>query len=221
MKIKHLFLALVVFSLAFVSCKKDEAKPQNDNRTPVAMRNASGQIINMKSVEDVQSELQQITKDSDRFVLESYSITEPTSQDPWFITIDYIDVEEEDSYSISLIGDYVEEVQNYIYLTKDVENGNFSFKESQSQSIVKYDNGQPTVIDDPTPIMQPGGIFVSCRRGDNCKRGSCRAVRVGPGDYTCSDCEKKDSTQPSTCKMTPKTHSGTLLGLLFDLLRAL
>lgn len=211
----------MICTLAFVSCKKDENKETKESRTPIAMRDDSGNIVNMKSVDEVQSQFQQITKDANQYVLESYSITEPTSQDPWFITIDYIDVEEEESYSMSLIGEYVEEIQNYIYLTQDVESGNFSFKENQSKSIVKYDNGQPTIIDDPTPIMQPGGIYVSCRRGSNCKRGSCKATRVGPGDYTCSECEKKNSSEPSTCKMTPKTHSGTFLGFLFDLLRAL
>ena len=223
MKIKHLFLALVVFSLAFVSCKKDENKPQGDNRTPIAMRNASGQIVNMKSVEDVQQFINQNAnaKDAERFVLESYSITEPTSQDPWCIKFVMIDVEENCSYSMALIGNYVEEINRYIYRTKDVESGNFSFNANRGQKVVKFENHQLSIVDDPTPEMMPPGWFVQCQRGENCKieTGSCSPTYVGPGDYTCSECNKNNANEPAQCHLENVEYSG-FWGMIMNILRA-
>lgn len=222
MKIKHLFFAMAISLLTFASCNKDNGlKDLTEGRTPIAMRDASGEIVNMKSVEEVQAEIQQVTKDANRYVLESYSITEPTSEDPWIIKLVMIDVEENCSYSMALIGDYVEEINQYIYRTKEVEDGNLSFNANRGQQIVKFENHQLSIVDNPTPEMMPPGWFVQCQRGENCKiqTGSCSPIRVGPGDYTCSECVKDNANEPSTCSLVNVEYKG-FWGMIMNILRA-
>lgn len=190
---RKLFLALVIGTIAFTSCKKEQTTSSNqlpDGRTPIAMRDASGNIVNLVKVEDFQQRFNEMsTTKGDNIVIESYHITEPTDEHPYFLTVDYIDVDEEKSYSIALIGDYVEEFMNYLYMTNDLKSGNFEFctrKADQSKAVVKYTNGVVEVNEDPTPDMLPPSWCVRCDK-QYCAAGTCKPSG-GHGDYFCSDC---------------------------------
>lgn len=219
-------MAIMAMTFAVGSCKKQEAQntPTNGDRTPIAMYDANGNIVSLKTVEEVQKKFNSmcVAKEADLFVLESYSIQSATDDEPYYIRFVIIDVKENCSYSMALIGDFVEENDQFFYLTQNVEDGNFSFRANQDQQVVVYDNGQPTVIVDPTPDMLPPAWFVQCHRGSNCviESGSCSPVRVGPGDYTCSACNKINSGDPDTCTMQAIVYPG-FWGMIMNLLRAL
>lgn len=192
MKIKNLFLALVIGTLAFASCKKQEAdiQPQHGDRTPIAMRDASGNIVSTVSIDEIQARFNQTAERGDEnIVIESYRITEPTADHPYFLTIDYIDANEEKAYSVAFIGEYVEEIMNYYYMTNDMKTGNFSVqtrKDNQSKALVTFTNGEVEVNDNPTPDMLPPSWCVRCEK-QFCQQGTC-APTGGHGDYYCSDC---------------------------------
>lgn len=194
MKIKHLFFALMACSLAFVSCKKEEAKtePAPGDRTPIAMRDVSGNIVSTVNIDEIQARFNQTaTRADENIVIESYRITEPTDEHPFFLTIDYIDVAEEKSYSVAIIGDYIDEIMDLYYKTNELQTGNFSMqarKSSQDQSkvLITYTNGEFKVNEDPLPDMLPPSWCVRCDK-QYCASGSCTPTG-GHGDYFCSDC---------------------------------
>ena len=198
---KKLFLAMVIGCLAFASCKKQEAEiqPQVGDRTPIAMRDASGNIVNLVNVDEFQARFNKTATRDENIVIESFRITEPTVDRPYMLTIDYIDVNEEKSYSVAVIGDYVEEIANYLYMTNDLKSGNFEVctrKADQSKAVVKYTNGTVEINENPTPEMLPPSWCVKCDK-QYCASGSCTPTG-GHGDYYCSDCQP---AVPGGCDM--------------------
>lgn len=193
MKIKHLFLALVACTLAFASCKKQDAEiqPKPGERAPIAMRDASGNIVSTVNIDEIQARFNQTaTRADENIVIESYRITEPTDDHPFFLTIDYIDVAEEKSYSVALIGDYIDEIMNLYYKTNELQAGNFSMQAKNAEQrriLVTYTNGEAEVNEDPIPDMLPPSWCVRCDK-QYCASGSC-SPSGGHGDYFCSDCQ--------------------------------
>ena len=98
MKVKHLFLALVIGILAFASCKKQEAEiqPTYGDRSPLAMRTASGEIVSLVDCEKLTTQLNS-SKDGENYVVESVEIVDKTDSEPYYFIINLIDVENEKS----------------------------------------------------------------------------------------------------------------------------
>lgn len=191
MKIKHLFFALVACSLAFVSCKKDEEKPQNnDNRTPLAMRTASNDIVSLVDCEKLTAQLNTSKDYADKFIVESVEIIDRTSEEPYYFLINLIDVENEKSISCAYIGEFVEEESNIFYAVKDFEDGNYSVTDPEGQQY-KFQNHN---------LVGPGmcytsGFWIKCE-GEGCKNGTCK-----PHYFRCPDCESLDENNPGACSM--------------------
>ena len=179
MKIKHLFFVLVACSLAFVSCKKDENKPQNnDKRTPLAMRTASGDIVSLVDCEKLTAQMKTSKDYADNFVVESVEIIDKTSEEPYYFLINLIDVESGKSISSAYIGEFVEEESNIFYAVKDFEDGNYGLTDKDGQQY-KFENHN---LVEPGPCMTHG-FWINCE-GEGCKYGTCR-----PKHFHCKPCE--------------------------------
>lgn len=190
MKIKHLFLALVIGTLAFASCKKQETPSANNDRTPLAMRTASGDIVSLVDSEKLTAQLQasQASKgDADRYVVESVQVVDRTDEEPYYFIINLIDVEEEKTISCAYIGDFVEEEQNIFYATQGFEEGNYRITDRDGQQF-KFKNHDLTTPNDPAPCYT-SGVFISCE-GEGCANGTCR-----PRWFHCPPCTESPSNQ--------------------------
>ena len=135
MKVKHLFLALVIGTLAFASCKKQEAEiqPTYGDRPPLAMRTASGEIVSLVDCEKLTTQLNS-SKDGENYVVESVEIVDKTDSEPYYFIINLIDVENEKSISCAYIGDYVEELSNVFYAVQDFHDGNYRITDCKTAS---------------------------------------------------------------------------------------
>ena len=215
MKIKNLFLALVIGTLAFASCKKQEAEiqPTPGNRTPLAMRTASGEIVSLVDCEKLTAQLN-TSKDGENYIVESVEVIDKTDEQPYYFIVNLIDVEREKSISCAYIGDYVEELSNYFYAVEDFHNGNYRIADPQSGQECKFVNHNMVEPNDPTPCYT-SGFWISCE-GEGCKNGTCR-----PNYFTCPDCESLDQGNPGSCTFSGLGWgSGLIIGLLSSLIRA-
>lgn len=185
MKIKHLFLAFVIGTLALASCKKQETPSANSDRTPLAMRTASGDIVSLVDSEKLTAQLQasQASKgDADRYVVESVQVVDRTEEEPYYFIINLIDVEEEKTISCAYIGDFVEEEQNIFYATRGFEQGNYRLTDRNGEQF-KFVNHNMVDPNDPTPETGAvPGFFISCT-GEGCANGTCR-----PRWFRCPPC---------------------------------
>ncbi|MCQ2265927.1 MAG: hypothetical protein MJZ46_07820 [Bacteroidales bacterium] len=213
MKIKHLFFVLMACSLVFVSCKKEENKPQNDDRTPIAMRDNTGKMVSLVNVEKLQAFIDAKATKDNQIVIESVSVTDKTNDDPFFLNISLIDVNEGQAYSVSLIGEYFEEISNYLYINNDVKRGNTGCKCPDGEILQLVDGKEV----EPEPCYLPPGLFVGCNK-QHCSAGSCTPMG-SHGDYYCSDCTPKPGYEvgETNCVPMQKVHKG-FWGFLLDVL---
>ena len=215
MKVKHLFLALVIGTLAFASCKKQEAEiqPTSGDRNAIAMRTASGEIVSLVDCEKLTTQLN-TSKDGENYIVESVEVVDKTDSEPYYFIVNLIDVEREKSISCAYIGDYVEELSNYFYAVEDFHNGNYRIADPQSGQECKFVNHNMVEPNDPTPCYT-SGFWISCE-GEGCKNGTCR-----PNYFTCPDCESLDQGNPGSCTFSGLGWgSGLIIGLLSSLIRA-
>lgn len=218
MKVKHLFLALVIGTLAFASCKKQEAEiqPTYGDRPPLAMRTASGEIVSLVDCEKLTTQLNS-SKDGENYVVESIEIVDKTDSEPYYFIINLIDVENEKSISCAYIGDYVEELSNVFYAVQDFHDGNYRITDCKTGQQGKFVNHNMVEPNDPTPCTT-SGFWISCE-GEGCKNGTCK-----PHYFTCTDCEESPSNQngPATCTMSGLGWGSTLIiGILSSILGAI
>lgn len=216
MKVKHLFLALVIGTLAFASCKKQEAEiqPTSGDRTPLAMRTTSGEIVSLVDCEKLTTQLN-TSKDGENYIVESVEVVDKTDSEPYYFIVNLIDVEREKSISCAYIGDYVEEVSNIFYAVEDFEQGNYRVTDYQTNQEFKFVNHNNVEPNDPTPCYT-SGFWISCE-GEGCKNGTCR-----PNYFTCPDCESLDQGNPGACTFSGLGWGSSLIiGFLGSLIRAL
>lgn len=190
---KKLFLMLAVCLLAFASCKKQEAEiqPTPGDRTPLAMRTASGDIVSLVDCEKLTAQLN-ASKDGENYIVESVEVIDKTDEQPYYFIINLIDVEREKSISCAYIGDYVEEISNCFYAVQGFHDGNYRIADPQSGEERKFVNHNMVDPNDPTPCYT-SGFWISCE-GEGCKNGTCR-----PNYFTCPDCESLDANNPGAC----------------------
>ncbi|MBO4532024.1 MAG: hypothetical protein J5767_15445 [Paludibacteraceae bacterium] len=216
MKVKHLFLALVIGTLAFASCKKQEAEiqPTSGDRTPLAMRTTSGEIVSLVDCEKLTTQLN-TSKDGENYIVESVEVVDKTDSEPYYFIVNLIDVEREKSISCAYIGDYVEEVSNIFYAVEDFEQGNYRVTDYQTNQEFKFVNHNNVEPNDPTPCYT-SGFWISCE-GEGCKNGTCK-----PHYFHCPDCESLDANNPGACTFSGLGWGSSLIiGFLGSLIRAL
>lgn len=198
---------MAIALMTFASCNKDnELKDLTEGRTAIATRDVNGNIVNLLNVEEIQKSLDmEAVKGENEYVLETYSITEPTSEHPYFLTIKVIDVTNNEAHNISFVGEYVEEIANNFYITSDLKSGNTSMRTKEG-SVLNVNNGIITIDDNPNPAMLPPAFFVDCFP-QFCKTGCEPEARNG--NYVCSDCEPKEGHETDhKCDAVPYTPSG-------------
>ena len=193
---KKLFFALVISCLAFASCKKENAEiqPTTGDRTPLAMRTASGDIVSLVDCEKATARMNN-TKNADRYIVESVEVIDKTDDEPYYFIINLIDVETEKSISCAYIGDYVEELSNYFYAVEDFHNGNYRVVDYQTGQECKFVNHNFVEPNDPTPCYT-NGFWISCE-GEGCMNGTCR-----PRWFRCPGCESVNPNNPGVCSMS-------------------
>lgn len=194
MKIKHLFLALVIGTLAFTSCKKEDPKPQdnNNNRVALAMRSSSGEIVSLVDCEKLTEEMKACRGFEDAFIVESVDVLDKTDEYPYCFRIHLIDVQNERTVSLGYIGDFVEEDDNVFYATRGLENGNYSITDPDGEQF-KVKNHVMVDPSEPTEMESVQGFWISCT-GDNCRTSTCQT-----NYFKCTECESTNSEQPAVC----------------------
>lgn len=210
MKIKHLFLALVIGTLAFASCKKQETPSANNDRTPLAMRTASGDIVSLVDCEKLTKQLQAQKNENNRFVIESVFIKDKTDDQPYYFVVKLLDIQTEATISCAYVGDFVEEDSNVFYAVKDFEDGNYKVTDPNGDEF-KFKNHNLVEPNDPEPEMEPiHGFWIACE-GRGCTNQSCV-----PNYFRCTECvDLEPDTNPGLCqKAGLGWGSGALVGLL-------
>lgn len=205
MKIKHLYLALLVFGLAFVSCKKDENKPtQQNDRKPLAVRTASGDIMSLVDAEKLTARLN-ASKDGENYIVESVEIVDKSDEEPYYFIINLLDIENEKSISCAYIGDYVEELSNVFYAVEDFEKGNYRVTDCKTGQECKFVNHTLVEPGEPTPCYT-SGFWIKCE-GEGCRNGTCK-----PRFFRCPDCDPYpvDPDNPPVCQMAGLGWGATL-----------
>ncbi len=182
-------LALTVVAATFFACNKENPVANNlpSDRRLLAVRDASGNIINTMSPEEVTKQVN-VGMKSTQYVIESYSITEPDDNQPYkALTVSLMEVETGEAVSFALFGDYVEEIEGHFYLSSETARGNVEFRTTDSivGKLVNFVE-QPV---DPT-YQPPGGcgFLVTCRQ-KNCANDTCKPIW-----FNCSACTPNEQS---------------------------
>ena len=172
-------MVAAIVAVVLVGCSKEkEPTPQQGNRKPIAMRTTSGEIVSLVDVGKI-AEAMSSSKDLDNIVIESIEVQDKTDTEPYYLIVNFIDVENEAAYSTAFEGDYVEEIANYFYETEEFSKGNFGIMDRNG---LKYKFESFNFVD-PEPDYDPKGMWVTCNRS-NCKEGTCKAHH-----FQCTSCE--------------------------------
>ncbi len=184
-------VALIV-AIVCVGCSKEkEPTPQQGNRKPIAMRTTSGEIVSLVDIDKI-AEAMSCSKDLDNIVIESIEVQDRTDTEPYYLIVNFIDVDNEAAYSTAFEGDYIEEITNYFYETEEFSKGNFGIVDRNGLKY-KFENFN---FVEPEPDYDPKGMWVTCIR-TNCKEGTCKAHH-----FQCTDCDPNNPKITPTCSPT-------------------
>ena len=186
-------MVAAIVAVVLVGCSKEkELTPQQDNRKPIAMRTTSGEIVSLVDCEKLTAQLGASKEYTDKYIVESVEVIDQTTEEPYYFIINLIDVENEKSHSIAYIGDFVEEISNTFYATKDFADGNYGFTDHNGDKH-QFVNHNPV---DPDPNCTLPGFWIDCT-GEGCKNGTCK-----PKHFHCESCESLDENNPGVCSFS-------------------
>lgn len=231
-------LAVISMTIGFVACNKEkdtinENQNQNENveRKPIAVKNLkNGKFDYLVSIDDFQSALNKnlpqdyVSRNGNRYIVESLEINENVFDAPSSLAIVYLDTETETSSTVWLTNDFLTTVlttdYESFYLNKNLYAGDFSFASKQGDDIyvTTMKNGEIVSSEKWDVNSKASGLparwFVKCT-GHNCKYGYCQP-KEKKGIYYCTPCDKVDSEH--WCNQESLEHISDILQGLGGLL---
>ncbi|MBR5911251.1 MAG: hypothetical protein IKZ55_04645 [Bacteroidales bacterium] len=224
-------MALVVVAATIFACTKDKetnvaqqaTETEEVARKPIATYdNATGQMTYHVSVEQLQEALSCTTKDSDRYVLESWCVVDDKTASPHpYLKYVVLDTDNEVSHTTVLLDSFVVKEESNYYLSKEVLDAHYSFTAESADGstfIIEVDGDEISVAEwDGVSMAPPGGSSCTCTSNSSCKHNGssdyvCEPVRDGVGWRCHPPCDphpKAECTKSvSSSAVTPKVLSG-------------